>query len=368
MKRFDSTYSLQEFNIDPDLPLPLPDTERVLFLDIETTGLSKEASKLYLIGVACVTDDCFKTVQWFADDPREERLLLEAFVSFMQSFDTILTFNGDRFDLPFLKYRAEARGFPISFDSFRSLDIYKELRPLKKLLGLQSLKQREVEGLLGKKSDDPFTGRDLIHVYYEYVREPSEEKLKNLLYHNSEDLLGLLKILPALGYRDIIDIDPVYSDHKINTYRSYDGIEKNELLIELSHSIHIPVAFRSLNNGIFLYFGGENTLSVRIPLVNAEFKHFFKDYRNYYYLPLEDFCIHKNAASGVPKENRERAGKETCYIKKSGLFLQNFPGLSDMTMFKENYTSKEEYLSLEELIQKKALCTYVKALIISFIK
>ena len=366
MQRLDSSFLLQELNIDFDLSV-LGDTDRILFLDIETTGLSKEASKVYLIGVACASGESFKITQYFADNPREERQLLESFLSFLESFDTILTFNGDRFDLPFLTYRAETRGLHVSFDSFRSFDLYKEIRSFKKLLGLPSAKQRDIERLLGVHSDDPFTGRDLISVYYDYVREPSDEKLKNLLYHNSEDLLGLLKILPALSYKALVDIEPVCSSHLINTYRSFDEVEKNELLIELSHNIAIPKAFKSLNNGMYLSFSEDNSLSVRIPLVNTELKLFYKDYRNYFYLPLEDFCIHKNAASGVPKENREKAKKETCYIRKSGLFLRNLPGISEMTVFKEDYASKEEYLLLDELIQKKALCTYVKALIASLI-
>ena len=45
-------------------------TENFLFIDIETTGLSKENANLYLIGCGYFKDNTYNTIQWFADSPK----------------------------------------------------------------------------------------------------------------------------------------------------------------------------------------------------------------------------------------------------------------------------------------------------------
>ena len=50
--------------------------ENLLFLDIETTGLSPENSYIYLIGVICIKDGQKKLHQWFLEDFSEEKKLI----------------------------------------------------------------------------------------------------------------------------------------------------------------------------------------------------------------------------------------------------------------------------------------------------
>lgn len=61
--------------------------------------------------------------------------------------------------------------------------------------------------------------------------------------------------------------------------------------------------------------------TVLLPYYKGELKHFFSNYKDYYYLPMEDTAIHKSVAEYVEKEYRKKATKETCYIKKDSLFL-----------------------------------------------
>lgn len=63
------------------------------------------------------------------------------------------------------------------------------------------------------------------------------------------------------------------------------------------------------------------SLLLSVPLFSGTLKYFFADYREYYYLPFEDCAIHKSVAQFVDKEYRKKATKDTCYQKKSGLFL-----------------------------------------------
>ena len=43
--------------------------------------------------------------------------------------------------------------------------------------------------------------------------------------------------------------------------------------------------------------------------------------KEYFYLPAEDTAVHKSVASYVDKEFRQKATKDTCYIKQNGDFL-----------------------------------------------
>ena len=50
-----------------------------LFYDIETTGLGRNSSFLYLIGAVCYESGSWQLYQWLAPDFREEKALLEVF-------------------------------------------------------------------------------------------------------------------------------------------------------------------------------------------------------------------------------------------------------------------------------------------------
>ena len=112
--------------------------EKLLFFDIETTGLSPYASSLYLIGCLYLEKNNWRLVQWLAESLQDELEMLHAFDSVLQNFDTLVHFNGDTFDLPYLKTTAEQYGYRHSFDSPASFDILKQLRKKKRPWSISS--------------------------------------------------------------------------------------------------------------------------------------------------------------------------------------------------------------------------------------
>ena len=75
----------------------------LLFFDIETTGLSPSSAQIYLIGALCFPKKGPAVLrQWFAASLFEEQELLRSFFAFAAPFRTLVHFNGQRFDLPFL--------------------------------------------------------------------------------------------------------------------------------------------------------------------------------------------------------------------------------------------------------------------------
>ena len=63
-----------------------------------------------------------------------------AFHKFIQNYDTLIHFNGNSFDIPFLKERGEKYKLDFNFDRFKSIDIYKPLMGLNHILKMENRK------------------------------------------------------------------------------------------------------------------------------------------------------------------------------------------------------------------------------------
>ncbi len=292
--------------------------ESLIFLDIETTGLSPRSSFVYLVG--CLTlnaKNSWELTQWLAESPKDEFCLLSSVRDFLIPYTFLVHFNGSRFDLPFLQKRCEAHQIAPDFLQKKELDLLVFFRKEKRFLALPDLKQRTWEKFLGIQREDLYHGRELISLYHNYVRTPSSHLEHLLLLHNEEDLLGLFSLFPLFAYGDLkhhphrfLMGDPIWTSSSHAT---------KILSFSLSVSLPTPL-FRSLVGGWKLELH-ENKLSLHIPTVSGEMKHFFDHYREYYYLPLEDTAIHQSVAAFVDPGFRQRATRETCYVKKSGLFF-----------------------------------------------
>ena len=86
----------------------LGDPKKLVFFDIETTGFSADYNTVYLIGCIWPEGDHLRLIQWFADTRDAEADVLAAFFDFLNAFNTLVHFNGDMFDIPFVTKRAKA--------------------------------------------------------------------------------------------------------------------------------------------------------------------------------------------------------------------------------------------------------------------
>ena len=316
MKTIEKTFPLpRELSFPEEIEL-----KNCLFFDIETTGLSREHHHVYLIGVLCQKGDHFHLCQWLAQNPSQEGELIRSFFTFAKGFRTLISFNGEHFDYPFLVSRKQRLGLSVPEPDCSQLDLYLLVRKYKSLLGVENGKQKTLERFLGIFREDLYSGKELISIYESYVREPEWEKEKILLLHNEEDVLGMPRLLPLLSYSAL----PCASFSNIRcrkeSYRQLSGEEKKELYVNASSSFQIPRPIFLKKEGWYIKMDG-NALCVRIPLLFGEMKHYYPDYQNYYYLPLEDCALHKSVASYVDKNHRQKATKKTCYTKASGLFF-----------------------------------------------
>lgn len=184
--------------------------EEAVFLDIETTGLSPMRSFIYLIGLVFI--DLKKVTmhitQLIAEDRDEEEEILKLTKEKLKGYKTVVTYNGNSFDLPFIAKRSERYGIePIAMDSF---DMYEKLRLHKDTLKLDGLKQKNIEKKLGITREDRYNGGECISFYKDYVKNKNQESFDRFVLHNYDDLLYMpatMSILDLLDEKITIDID-----------------------------------------------------------------------------------------------------------------------------------------------------------------
>ncbi len=304
----------------------------LLFFDIETTGFTAGTSSLYLIGAVSWQKESWLLHQWFAQSPEEEADVLRAFLDFSKSFKQLVHFNGDRFDLPYLKDKCHAFGMEDSLSSLISRDLFRMVRPLKTLLKLNALNQRSLEEYLGIYRRDPYSGGELIQVYKEYVQYHTEGPLQKLLLHNHDDLQGMLDILPILSYQTFLS-----GSFQVTGC----DIMGDSLILHGRLPLFLPRVFSYGNPWLYLT-GRQDKFSVEVHGVRDTLKYFFPDYKNYYYLPEEDVALHKSVAAYVDKEHREPAKASTCYNKKKGFYLPQFESVF-APIFKKDYADRQQY-------------------------
>ena len=348
--------------------------EEILFLDIETTGLSPKNSDLYLIGVAYYQKRTWHVCQYFAESIEHEAEILKNFAGLAKSFKYAIHYNGDKFDIPFLEAKYEKYEMESPFRGLRSYDLYKVISPYKEQLGLPDCKQKTVELYLGINREDKYDGGKLIKVYKDYVVSKSPDLLKLLLLHNLEDVKGMFGLLPMLQYQtffnrfrnlpkvsirtdeELVDADYDYElplrakKVQANYYEDFNGQKKTEVYMKLVLPVTLPSSLSgNLDNCYFKIVGNEATL--RVPLYETELKYYYSNYKDYYYLPHEDMAIHKSIASFVDNAYREKATPENCYTKKEGQYLLEWD-LVFAPFFKEDYEDKRFFFDLNENMKK----------------
>ena len=334
-------------------PYYLPPEETVYF-DIETTGFSADVTALYLIGCIYYDDGTLKLIQWFAEDKNSEKEALTAFSDFLQDKKYLICYNGTTFDLPYLKKKYEKHILEFNTDKFEIIDFYRVFSSYKNFLGIKNLKQKEVESYLGIFREDRFSGGELIEWYARYLKlrfsdlPEKEEIYKTLILHNSDDLVGMAKLtdlynfLQAIGKLinsgEPIDIKYEIKD-KINTivlstFVDFDFIKTTKFSKD---DFYLEIICENARNKVIL----------ALDIFDTELKLFYKDYKNYYYLPKEDTVIHKSLAAFVDKENKTKATAANCYTKHSGSFVK-IPEELALPMLRADYSDKMLYTLLDD--------------------
>jgi uncharacterized protein len=148
------------------------------YLDIETTGLSCLDSKITVVGIYLVTDTQSKMVQLVGRQISTSNLLPE-----LRDVDTIYTYNGSRFDLPFIR---ETVGLDLEtvvdhhdlmYDCW-NCNLYGGLKLVEQQLGIC----RQLQGV---------TGLEAVLLWQRFQNYGDGDALDRLLQYNKEDVMNL---------------------------------------------------------------------------------------------------------------------------------------------------------------------------------
>ncbi len=144
------------------------------YLDIETD----RKGNICVIGLLVENNDF---LQWYGEDISTERIERE-----LSNVKTIVTFNGDLFDLPQMKKRLniDLQTNYISRDLFKDkkkLGIKGGLKQLEKMFGIE----RKTEGVNGYQA---------MWLWEKYKRHGNKDALKLLLEYNKEDVVNLTRL------------------------------------------------------------------------------------------------------------------------------------------------------------------------------
>ena len=343
--------------------------EDTLLYDIETTGLNPKSSQLYLLGILLFHKENIELIQYFAESVLDEEEILEQFFQLCKTKRVLISFNGEGFDNRFVESMAKSYGkLPLHLN-LKQLDLFKLIRKRKKFYGLESCSLKSCERFLGIHREDRCSGGELISVYREYLQDKDSEKKNMLLLHNREDIQNLPALFSFLAYENIFQgnvhfqraellvRDEIIKKNCSNQTESTLEIEHLELeetknchtsdkiclKFSLPSSVPVPLTLTPKN---FLLEIKETSLCLTVPLYQGELCYFFKDYKDYEFIPSEDRVVHKSLAAIYPKEMREKAKASTAYQKMKTSFLPIFQ--EKEKVFKKTYQDKQCFIPFKE--------------------
>lgn len=156
------------------------------YLDIETTGLSRFYHEITVIGIYLVDGNGSRLVQLVGEEATRDNLL-----GALEGVDTIFTYNGSHFDLPFIhaflgidltdKYHHH----DLMYDCWRN-NLYGGLKAVEAQLGIS----RELKG---------FGGAEAVDLWWRYQNHLGQDALALLLQYNKEDVVNLKALRERLG-------------------------------------------------------------------------------------------------------------------------------------------------------------------------
>ena len=170
---------------------------RMVFFDIETTGLSGGAGTIaFLVGCGWFDADGFRVRQWLMTGPAGERVLLDALARTLGDASLLVTFNGRTFDVPFMQMRwaFHRQANPVEdvphFDMLptaRRLWSRREDDPSCSLTALE-------RSVLGVHRLNDVPGADIPVRYFQFLRTGDPTLLEGVLEHNRLDLISLAAV------------------------------------------------------------------------------------------------------------------------------------------------------------------------------
>jgi hypothetical protein len=160
------------------------------YFDIETTGLSWFDSEITVVGLYLVNGDVNRLVQLVGKEVTGDNL-----IDALRDVRTIFTYNGSRFDLPFINavLGVDMAGLighhDLMYDCW-SCNLYGGFKAVEQQLDIP----RQLKGI---------SGLDAVMLWWKYRNHGDQNALDLLLRYNREDVTNLKVLRERLGGKQI---------------------------------------------------------------------------------------------------------------------------------------------------------------------
>ena len=179
---------------------------RLLFLDLETTGLFGGAgTQAFLVGCAAIDGDSIRVRQFVLPGFEHERAVLSELQAWARDYGAICTFNGRTFDVPLIETRFLFHRVPCALDGVPHLDMLHAARRLWRQRPLTTgtpdpddsscslaVLEKHIAGV-HRIGDVP--GYEIPSRFFRFVRDGDARPLEAVLEHNRLDLISLAGVL-----------------------------------------------------------------------------------------------------------------------------------------------------------------------------
>lgn len=171
--------------------------EDLAFLDIETTGLWF-SQPLFLIGILYYRDGHLFINQFFARHYREEKAVLAAADETLKNFKIIVSYNGKRFDVPYICGRSVEHRLFYNYPHHQLDMLYHARRhfagklPNCRLLTLE-------EHLLDFRREGDIPGHLIPETYHRFVQRQDAGIIEPVIGHNRLDLIAMARLFSLVG-------------------------------------------------------------------------------------------------------------------------------------------------------------------------
>jgi uncharacterized protein YprB with RNaseH-like and TPR domain len=336
-----------------------------VYIDIETTGLSARFNRIYMVGCLYASTEGFSIRQWMTEKPEDEYELLYSLSSWLKGTKLLVHYNGSSFDIPFLRKRMVSYG--ISFPEVRQLDIMRLLSPYKVAFNFSNMKLKTIEKSLGHDREDKFSGKELIDDYKAYEKKPSESIKEKLLMHNSEDLSGLLLLLPLFNK---VSLHKRFTEGEL-PIGNFTASASSQAVRYNFDIEYMPDSFEGLSNPqVDVNIQKKDEIlhvTMTIELYHGELKHFLTPVQDYRYVPARDNAYHKDTVKFLDGEESVKATRDTAYLRVQDTFIKvPFPLSLQAALFQKSLDDSSGYYRLRDLESADDHKLLVKAILTGF--
>jgi uncharacterized protein YprB with RNaseH-like and TPR domain len=178
---------------------------RLLFLDLETTGLFTGAgTQAFLIGCAAIEGSAIRVRQFLLPGFEHERAVLAEMQAWSTTHGALCSYNGRTFDVPLVETRFMFHRVPCPLDGVPHLDMLHAARRLWRQRPITTgpdpddascslaVLEKHIAGV-HRVGDVP--GYEIPSRFFRFVRDGDARPLASVLEHNRLDLLSLAAVL-----------------------------------------------------------------------------------------------------------------------------------------------------------------------------